>query len=243
MIVRKEGVFHTPLSEAEISITDLNGGLVPPSYYTVSESVEVSATIINRKQITVPAETVLPAGTPVFVTVNGERFSNIVNSQVDLTITLSERLNAVPGACTVEKRKNSVTLKSDFKTGVYIIVSNQEKLVVRDGFCNPYLTLSDLGKDDALNVGYGEEVNANEVALQKIYADLGTASEEVYKSVFFSKIWELKRWAMLCILLPNNTNYQQMYTKALENIRGGMIRDDDTGVVTAKTSLGKFKGF
>lgn len=235
-IVLVGGSFDTILPEANTEIVKDTGALVAPSYYAISESVAQGCSITGILQIETDDTNTLEKGDEVTIKIASKSYANIVNDVSGNEVSLVNRLPLKTGTATIKRRFNICALTSDIEEGIYYLLPNNELLVVRNSFNNPYITAGELGGmyRDALSLEPGMEIVVNNSALSKVYSDLRGVAD-IYDVIFFERIRELKKLAMLLMMFPANDELNVEYDKILQSTRSLTTKDTETGEIIPET--------
>lgn len=229
-ITTSSGSFKTLFST--IAIYTSVGTSVPSSKFTITEYSAITGSLTNYVTITFETEHGFNCGDEVDVTFGNRVLSSIVNDVTSNSISLVNRLPiGSAGGVTVKKRWNLVAL-NDLDVGEYYMHPTNEILVVRNSFCNPYITTAELGAvyTDALTLDRGIEVASNYEALNRVYSDLNGLGD-VYDAVWFSRIRQLKIYAMLSMLFPKHETFTTEYKNLIKATRNLNVVDPETGEV------------
>lgn len=229
---------------ADIAIYTEKGELVSPSLFSITEPVIYDGDVTGYMDIETDTESGLEVGDSVTITINNKKYNTIINAIFGTKINLCTRLPYNTGSCTIQNRFSKVTLDPAFVVGLYYIQPTNEKLVVRDSYNKPYITVTELGSvyADALSLDAGMEVSCNREGLSKVYSDLGGIST-IYDVVWYDRIRQLLIYAILQMQFPAVTEIREEYQRLLTATRSFSERDTETKAVSSSVARYDWGGF
>ena len=241
-ITKPNSYFLSTLSVIDIYTN--TGELISPSLFTVLVPSTYTATVTGYMDIETELDNTLEVGDSVTIALQNKIYTTIVNAVSGKKINLCTRLPYSSGSCTVQNRFNKVLLDADFEEGLYYIQPTNEKLVVRNSYNNPYITITELGSvyADALALDRGMEVSINREAISKVYSDLGSISN-IYDVIWYDRIRQLLIYAILQMLFPTATELKEEYQRLLTATRSFEERDIESKKVVSSVSKYDWGGF
>jgi len=238
------GSFRTSLHNSGFGIVDKLGVEKSTSLFTVTDAVATILTVTTILTGNVVDNPFL-SGDEVIIKIGSKSYTNIVNGIDDNDLSFISRLPVSSGTASVILAHNTVNLDSDLEKGDYYLKQNNEQLIIRDTYNNPYITTGELAGEyrDALTIEKGMEILVNKTALSQVYSDLQGLGN-IYDVIFFERIRQLKKQAMLMMLFPKDLELKTEYWKLVDKTRIVYKRDSDTGIVVKNdTSTSDWTGF
>lgn len=195
--------------------------LVLDSDYTITSNLEVPATVVSGTELLMDSAYDVEIGDTLSLNVDGFYFKHIIDNmdststKILLTDDILDKSNDLVDPATViaVKRTTNITVKlNDLAEGHYLIKPTNQKLVVRESYVQPYVSLAEISVKliDATNLKQSRIDRLNKVALRMIYSDL-SGFDNYYDIIDEVDLWKILFVKMECLLAVDYESKQEWY--------------------------------